>query len=156
MSLSGPIALAGVLICTGAGVASAQETITLSVPLTVTFHVGDVNAPVSTTVTVGFSDALLIPGHVLSIAVRADSIEFVGPTGNKIPASAVSWTTSSAQGGVGVNGTLSSSTNVPVFQSVLLPSSGRVNLTFRLQPPTNIHAGIHTVALRWNIEAALP
>jgi hypothetical protein len=156
MSLSGRIALAGILICALAGVASAQETVNISVPLNVTFQVVDVHTPVSTTATVSFSDALLIPGHVLRISARADSIEFVGPSGNKIPASSVSWTASNAQGGVGSSGTLSSSTAVLVFQSGLLPISGRVDLTFRLQPPTNIHAGTHTMSLRWSIEAVLP
>jgi hypothetical protein len=156
MSLSSRIVLAGVFICALAGVASAQETVNMSVPLNVSFQVVDVNAPVSTTVTVSFSDALLIPGHVLRISARADSIEFVGPVGNKIPASAVSWTASNAQGGVGLSGTLSSTTDHVVFQSTLLPLSGHVDLTFRLQPPNDVHAGTHTMSLRWNIEAVLP
>ena len=153
MSLRNRIGLVGLLICALAGVASAQETVDISVPLNVTFQVVDVNTPVSTTVTVSFSSANLIPGRVLRIAARADSIEFVGPAGNKIPASAVSWTASNAQGGTGSNGTLSSSTDVLVFRSEMLPNAGRVDLTFHLQPPTDVHAGAHSVSLRWNIEA---
>ena len=153
MSLSSRIGLVGFLMCTLARVAFAQETVNISVPLNVTFQVVDVNTPVSTTVTVTFSSANLTPGHVLRIAVRADSIEFVGPVGNKIPASAVSWTTSNVQGGVGSNGTLSSSTDVLVFRSEQLPNAGRVDLTFCLQPPTDVHAGTHSLSLRWNIDA---
>jgi hypothetical protein len=156
MSFSSRIALAGILICALAGVASAQETVNISVPLNVTFHVTNVAAPVSTSATVSFANAILLPGHVLRISARADSIEFVGPSGNKIPASAVSWTTSSVQGGVGSAGVLSSLIDTLVFQSGLLPMSGSVTVTFRLQPPTHIHAGTHTMSLRWNIEAVLP
>ena len=155
MSLIGRIGLVGFFICALAGVASAQETVNISVPLNVTFQVVDVSTPVSTTLTVSYSSANLIPGHVLRIAARADSIEFVGPAGNKIPASAVSWTASNAQGGIGSNGTLSSSTDVLVFRSELLPSAGRVDLTFQLQPPANVHAGTHSLSLRWNIEAVV-
>jgi hypothetical protein len=156
MSLRGRIALAGMLICALADVALAQETVDISVPLNVTFQVMDVTAPASTTVTVSFTNANVTPGHVLRIRARADSVEFVGPAGNKIPASAVSWTASNAQGGAGSGGTLSSSTDVLVFQSVVLPTSGRVDLTFCLQPPANVHAGTHTMSLRWNIEAVNP
>lgn len=155
MSLSSRIGLVGFFISSLAGVASAQETVNISVPLSVAFQVVDVNQPVSTTLTVSFSSANLIPGHVLRISTRADSIEFVGPAGNKIPASAVSWTASNAQGGMGSNGTLSSSTDVLVFRSELLPTTGRVDLTFHLQPPANVHAGTHSLSLRWNIEAVV-
>ena len=148
------LALAAFLIGAFSTQAVAQETVQMSLPMSVTFQV--FNGPATATATISYANAILLPGHVLRIKALADSVEFSGPSGNKIPASAVSWTTSNAQGGVGSSGTLSSSTATIVFQSGLLPLSGSVELTFQLNPPGNIHAGNHTMSLRWIMEAVNP
>ena len=74
------IALLGSLALTGAVVsAAAQETVTISVPLAVSFTVTDVSRSTSAApnvTTVSFSNASLSPGRALRISVQPDAAAF--------------------------------------------------------------------------------
>ena len=86
--------------------------------------------------------------------VKADASAFTPLSGNSIPASLVSWTTSNASNGTGSSGTLSDTTWGLVFTSTTLPVTGSVGLTFTLASPgAGIHAGAHTLTMQWKIEA---
>jgi len=137
--------------------ASAQESVTISLPATVTFTVSDVSSTTAADidpVTVQFSGAVLNPSRVLRISVIADSSTLAGPGGSTIPVSAVSWTVSGAAGGSGTPGTLSSSSYSGVFQSTQAAVSGSFDLSFTLAAvPGTLRAGNHTVRVRWKLEA---
>jgi hypothetical protein len=140
-----------------ASTASAQESVTIALPTTVTFSVPDVSSATLADlapVTVQFSGAVLNPSRVLRISIIADSSTLAGPGGSTIPVSAVSWTVSGAAGGSGTPGTLSSSSYSRVFQSTQNAVSGSFDLTFTLAPvPGTLRAGNHTVTVRWKLEA---
>ena len=140
-----------------ADTAVAQESVTISLPATVTFTVSDVSSVTSADidpVTVQFSGAVLNPSRVLRISVIADSSTLAGPGGSTIPVSAVSWTVSGATGGSGTAGTLRSSSYSRVFQSTPQAVAGSFDLSFTLAPvPGTLRAGNHTVTVRWKLEA---
>ena len=65
--------------------ASAQESVTIALPTTVTFSVPDVSSATPADlapVTVQFSGAVLNPSRVLRISVIADSSTLAGPGAN--------------------------------------------------------------------------
>lgn len=153
--------VAAMMLLFGAPLMAQLESVTISLPPTLTFMVSDVT--VSTTAADGatrisFSNALLLPLKVLRISVRADASDFSPPAGtNKISSNAVTWTTANAQNGVGMNGTLSASSNVTVFQSDLGALSGGVDLNWSLGPPgAAVRAGVHSLVLRWKLESVTP
>ena len=136
--------------------ASAQ-TVTVSVPASVTFNVTNVGAdtvgsPAPTRVS--FSGLLLL--NVLRISIKADAPTFTPPTPSpqSIPSSNVRWTVSNSSGGSGSNGTVSSAAWTQLFQSAFLATNGRVDVTWRLGAPGGgIRAGSHTVTIRYKLEA---
>ena len=158
IALLGIIALAVTVVSAG-----AQETVTISVPLAVSFPVIDVSRSTSgapNVTTVSFSNANLSPGKALRVSVQADAAAFTPPNGSSMPASNVSWNNLGASGGIGWNGTLGSSSFALVFQSNPLTTpgtSGHVDLSWTLAPPgSGIRAGIHQLTIRWKVESITP
>jgi len=152
-------ALCLVLISALTSSALAQETVTITVPTSVTFYVFDVGSSTAAdeSTPISFSDASLTAGRSLRISVKAEAADFTPPGGDGIPASNVSWTTSGAVGGSGSNGQLSSDSYTQVFQSAPSPLAGGVDLSWTLSAPgADIHAGNHTLVIRWKIESVAP
>ena len=137
-------------------------TVNITIPASVTFSVTNVNVSTDGTpdpFIISFTDAGRIgPRQAFRISVRAQSSIFTPPAGSSIPASDVSWTISSAQGGTGYAGTLSSTAYTVVYQSVNDPSSGSVSLVWDLAAPGagGIRAGNHTLLLTWKLEVVIP
>ena len=154
------IALLGSLALTGAVSAAAQETLTIFVPLAVSFTVTDVSRSTSAApnvTTVSFSNASLSPGKALRISVQPDAAAFLPPSGSSIPASNVSWSNLGADGGLGINGTLSSFSYALVFQSDPARTSGHIDLGWALAPPgSGIRAGNHQLTIHWKVESITP
>jgi hypothetical protein len=158
------IALLGIAaLIAAAGSARAQETVTISVPMAISFPVTDVSRSTSGTpgvTTIGFSNANLSPGKALRVSAQADAASFTPPSGAGMPASNVSWTNLGASGGIGWNGTLSSSSFALVFQSNPLAApgtSGHVDLSWTLAAPASgIRAGHHQLTIRWKVESISP
>ena len=159
------MALLLVLLLAGASAVTAGEPpqlglgmVRVFVPPAVVFDVPDVTTETlsSAPVTVSFDTAILGLGQALRISVRADGdLTFAG--GAAIPAANLSWTTSNPANGLGINGVLSKTVYVPVYQSNVGAASGRVDLTWRLSPPGGgIRAGTRQAALRWRFEAITP
>jgi hypothetical protein len=143
--------------------AAAQETVNITMPVFVGFPVADVSRSTSgapSPTTISFSNANLTLGKSLRVSVRADADAFTAPSGPGIPASKVSWTTSGAGGGVGSDGTLSSSSYTRVFQSnpaLTAPLAGQVDLAWALGAPgAGIRAGNHQLTIRWKVESISP
>lgn len=155
------VAALGMAISAAAVVsAGAQETVSVSVPMAVSFEVTDVSRGTSGSPqlsTVSFSNATLSPGRALRVSVQADAAAFTPPSGAGIPVSKVSWSNLGASGGVGLNGTLGSSFFALVFQSDPGIASGRVDLGWMLAPPgSGIRAGTHQLTIRWKVESITP
>jgi hypothetical protein len=136
--------------------AAPAQTVTVTVPPSVTFNVTNVGVDTlgnPAPVRVSFSGVLLL--NVLRISIKADAPGFTPPSpSTAIPSSNVRWTTSNASGGAGSNGSVSSAVWTQLFQSTLLATSGRVDVTFRLGAPGGgIRAGTHTLTLRYKLEA---
>ena len=137
--------------------AASAQTVTVSVPASVTFNVTNVGvdtvgSPAPTRVS--FSGLLLL--NVLRISIKADAPTFTppSPSPTSIPSSNVRWTVSNASGGSGSNGTVRSAAWTQLFQSALLAPTGRVDVTWRLAAPGGgIRAGSHTVTIRYKLEA---
>ena len=154
-------ALAALIFVLAASAVMAQPigTVRVVVPATVFFHVTNVGAATGATggpSTVSFDRARLRPGEALRISVKADG-DLTGPGGPAIPASNISWTTSNVASGIGINGTMSTSTYTPVYESQVLAVTGRVDLTWTLAAPgASIRAGTHQALLRWKFEVFTP
>jgi len=150
------LCLAAALWLWSAPVNSAPETVSITIPAAVGFAVTNVStttagSPASGTLL--FAALNTTSGRILRISVKADS-NFIPPSGPAIPASRVSWTTSSALNGVGSNGSLSTSAYGQVFQSTNGKKNGGVNISWSLAAPgTPIRAGVHTLTVRWKLEA---
>jgi hypothetical protein len=162
---AGSVAMRIAVLCIAAVTASAltaaaQETVSITVPSTVSFAVTDVSrstngAPDPTTIS--FSNANLILGKALRVSVQAGSTGFMPPSGPSIPASNVSWANVGAGGGTGWNGTLGSSSYTLVFQSDPARTSGHVDLAWTLAAPgSGIRAGVHQLTIRWKVESITP
>jgi hypothetical protein len=142
-----------------AGLGSAAETVKVSIPAAIGFAVTNVSvatpgSPASAAVS--FSQLTVNSGRVLRISVKADS-DFVPPGGAAIPASRLSWTTSSASNGSGSSGVLSTSVYGQVFQSASGKKAGGVNVSWSLAAPgTPLRAGTHTLTVRWKLESINP
>ena len=138
--------------------ATAQELVTVTVPANVSFSVTNVASDTvgsPSAARVSFSGLIVFPLRVLRISVTAGAASFTPPSASlAIPASNVRWTTSNASGGSGSNGTLSSAAWTQIFQSSLLATSGRVDLTWTLGAPGGgIRAGTHTLTVRYKFES---
>lgn len=155
-------ALALAVVTSGAVVvpAGAQETVSISVPLAITFSVTDVSQSTSgmpNVATVSFSDANLSLGKALRVSVQSDAAAFTAPGGPSIPVANVSWNNLGANGGIGSDGTLSSSSFALVFQSDPGRTSGHVDLGWTLAAPgSGIRAGSHQMTIRWKVESITP
>jgi hypothetical protein len=148
------------VVAATAATAAAQDTVTISVPLAVSFQVPDVSRNTGGTPnvsTINFSNANLGAGKALRVSVRSDAAAFTPPGGASIPASNVSWTNLGANGGIGWNGTLSSSSYMLVYQSDPTRTSGYIDLGWTLAAPgAGIRAGSHQLMLRWKVESIAP
>jgi hypothetical protein len=146
------------LIVTGAG-ARADESVEIALPASVSFQVLDVGASATgdpTPTTVIFSSAALDSGHALRISVKAES-DLMAFGGSTISAAHVSWQTSNASNGTGVNGTLSKNSFTEVFESNVGVSGGHLDITWTLSGPgTPLRAAVHQVTLRWKVESFVP
>ena len=138
---------------------SAADSVRISVPAAVSFavtNVGVATVGAPAAAPVSFASLNVGPGEVLRISLKADA-DFAPPSGPAIPASRVSWTTSSASNGTGSAGTLSRLAYTQVFQSRAGRRNGGVSLTWTLAAPgTPIRAGNHSVLVRWKFEAVNP
>lgn len=133
-------------------------TVRIDLPPAVLVQIVDVSAAEvsSSTARVSFNQAFLSSGQALRISVRADS-GLVLPHGGIIPASAVRWTTSQVNNGLGINGALHTGIFAPVYESHAGSRAGRVDLTFHLTlPPGITRAGTAQMTLRWKLEAITP
>ncbi len=134
----------------------SAESVRITVPAAIGFAV--TNVGVATTgspsaATVSFASLSVLAGRALRISIKADS-NFVPPSGTAIPASKVSWTTSSPTNGTGSSGTLSTSAYGRVFQSTVARTSGSVKVTFTLAAPgVPLRAGNHRLTVRWKLES---
>ena len=140
--------------------AGAQETVSISVPLAISFPVTDVSRSTSGTpnvTTISFSNASLTTGKALRISVTSDAAAFTPPGGASIPVSKVSWSILGQNGGTGTGGTLSSSSYGLVFQSNPASTSGHGDLAGSLAAPgSGIRAGNHQLPIRWKVESITP
>ena len=140
--------------------AAAQETVNFTPPLAISFPVTNVSVTTSGAphpATITFSQANLSAGQALRVSVQADAAAFTPPSGSSIPASNLSWTTVGAGGGIGSNGTLSSSSYTLVFQSDPGQTSGHADLAWTLAAPgAGIRAGSHQLTIRWKLESITP
>jgi len=138
----------------------AQETVDITLPANISFYVVKVNETTEALVcTLSYTDANLDSGNHLRISIKANAADFTRPsnTGDYIAANSVSWITSNAQGGSGVNGTLSSDTYNLVYESVANPTSGSLSIVLNLAAPgSGIRAGEHILNCTWKIESLLP
>ncbi len=140
------------------GEAQVVESVRIDAPALLTFDVADVDVVTYAsggTFTVSFDQAVLRPGRGVRISVIG--LDLTPPQGPPIQASSLSWTTSGAVNGVGVNGTLSRNQYRTVFEGVAGVTTGRVELTWSLDLGNrNVRAGTHTGQLRWRIETYNP
>jgi len=133
----------GIIFFSGFSV-KAQETVNITLPANISFFVVNVNEITEAdSVTLSYTDANLNKGNHLNISIKANAADFTRPSnaGDYIAAKSVSWTTSNAQGGSGVNGTLSSDTYNVVYESVANPTSGGLSIV------NNFHCGVFTIRL---------
>jgi hypothetical protein len=150
------------IVVSGAAVVSAgaQETVSISVPLAISFPVTDVSRSTGGTpnvTTISFSNASLSLGKALRVSVQADAAAFTPPGGSSIPVANVSWNNLGASGGIGWSGILISSSFALVFQSDPGRTSGHVDLGWTLAAPgSGIRAGSHQLAIRWKVESITP
>lgn len=149
-------ALVVLLVLCRISLTSLVESTFITLPASLSFAVTNVSANTvgnPNPTPVSFSTAVLNAGKVLRVSVKADS-NFVPPSGTAIPASRVSWTTANPVRVTGSNGTLSTSAYGQVFQSTPNKTSGSLNVTWTLAAPgTPLHAGNHTMTMRWKVES---
>jgi len=136
---------------------AAAEEARVTVPAGITFFVTDVASTTSASsnpVVVSFQEAVIDSGKVLRVSVRAVASNFTPPSGNQMAASRAHWTIASATSGSGFAGAVDGTNWVPVYQSVVQPTSGSVQLQFQLNAPgASIRAGEHTLELQWLFES---
>jgi hypothetical protein len=93
---------------------------------------------------------------VLRLSVKADS-DLTHSDGGSAPAGTISWRTSSASNGVGVNGTISKSVYTQLFRSNPAARSGSISVTWSITLSGDaVRAGTHQVALRWRVDTVVP
>lgn len=128
--------------------AEAQERAEVFFPARVAFPeslAGSV--PASSPAVLRFWNALLAPGRVLRISVRAERAG--DPDGFE-----VFFATRGTRGGNGRSGLLSATEFVPVFESHPSTASGGTEIVWTLRWRSAIrHAGPRTLTLRWKVES---
>ena len=140
------------------GTQPGTGTVRIAVPPAVLIQIDDVSAASASSgpARVSFNQAFLAAGQALRVSVMADTTLTL-PGGVLVPSSSISWTTSQASNGIGINGALSSGVYTPVYESGVGARSGRVDLTWQLAlPPGIAQAGTAQVVLRWKLEAFTP
>jgi len=141
-------------------ISAREETVDITLPANVSFEVVDVNEDTDAdSVNLSYINARLRMSNYLAISIKANTANFARPAnaGESIAASSVSWTTSNAQGGSGVNGTLSSVIYNLVYESTSYPEDGSLLINFKLAAPgSGIRAGEHTLICTWKIESLTP
>ena len=145
------------MVCSSRGVNGQTETVRVIAPSSVMFTVPDVHVTTVATspITISFDQAVLRSGRGVRISVKSDG-DLTPPSGPAIQASSLSWTTSGALNGVGVNGTLSRNTYRTVFEGRAGVLSGQVTLTWSIALNKNNRAGMHQGNLRWLVESFVP
>ena len=139
-------------LCVGVFAESVKITVPAAVSFAVT-RVGNNTTGTPTPTTVSFTQLTVTAGHTLRISVKADN-DFTPPSGTAIPASKISWVTSSPSNGTGTNGTLSKTVYGQLFQSTVSKTSGSVAVTWTLGAPgAGIRSGSHVLTLRWKLES---
>lgn len=142
-----------------AGEAQVVESLRITAPALLTFDVTDIDVvtyATGGTFTVTFDQAVLRQGRAVRISVRGEG-DLTPPSGAPITATSLSWTTSGATNGVGVNGTLSKAQYRTVFEGNPAATTGRVDITWTLDLGNrNVRAGTHTGLLRWRVETFVP
>jgi hypothetical protein len=149
----------GVILLACGMTVRADESVDISLPASVSFQVLDVTTsatgdPSSTTMT--FNSAALTSGHALRISVKAES-DLMTFSGSTMSAANISWHTSNAANGLGIDGTLSKTAFTEVFESQVGASGGHLDISWNLSAPsTPLRAGVHQVTLRWKVESFVP
>jgi len=154
---AGTVASAG---APGAEPTTAQEeSARVSVPAFILFEVHDPRATTAAATgetTITFEDAVLAPGRALRLSVKADG-DLTRSDGRAAPAGTISWRTSGASNGVGVNGTISKTGYTQVFRSNPSVRSGSISVTWSITlSGESLRAGTHQVALRWRVDTVVP
>ncbi len=143
----------------GHRVSAQADTVDVSMPAAVAFFVTDISSPTPgnpSPTPVTFSSASLKKNRGVRMSIRADG-NFTGPGGSSIPASAVSWTVSSATGAIATGGTLGTTSYTEVLQGMADAVAGGAELSWTLAPITGpVRAGSHTLTIRWRIESVKP
>ncbi len=146
-----------VLTLLAAGGLAAQETVAITVPASTSFTVINVSTDTIASTNpalIRFEQAALTSGRSLKISVRAVAANLSPPSGPSIPSANLSWTAAGATGGSGFNGVVNSSSFTTVFQSAPNPTSGGVDLNWKLSSPgVPLRAGVHSVSLEWKLES---
>jgi hypothetical protein len=136
-----------------------QEAARVSVPPLILFEVHDprVTTEAATgATTITFDDAAISPGRVLRISVKAEG-DLTRGDGAPSADATISWRTSGASNGIGVNGVLAKSAFTQVFQANAAARSGSVSVTWSIAfNGAAPRAGTHQVALRWRIDSVIP
>ncbi len=104
-----------------------QEAARVSVPPLILFEVHDPRATTEAATgatTITFDDAAIAPGRVLRISVKAEG-DLTRGDGAPSPDATISWRTSGASNGIGVNGVLGKSAYTQVFQANAAARSGK-------------------------------
>jgi hypothetical protein len=145
------------ILCPTGRLAGQTETARVTAPSTLTFTVPDVRVSTQATapITISFDQAVLRSGRGVRISVKADG-DLSPPGGPAIQASSLSWTTTGAVNGIGVNGTLSRNAYRTVFEGRAGAVSGQVTLTWSVVLSKNNRAGTHQGSLRWLVETFVP
>ena len=153
------VAILALLAPGSSGEAQVVESVRIAAPPMLTFDVPDVDVVTYASggsFRVSFDQAVLRSGRAVRISVKGEG-DLTSPGGPAIQAASLSWTTSSATNGVGINGTLSKTQYRPVFEGVAGVTTGQVDLTWSLDLGNrNVRAGIHTGQLRWRVETFSP
>jgi hypothetical protein len=136
-----------------------QETVRSTLPALIGFEVTDVTMPteaVTGSTTIAFDQANIRPNRAVRISVKADG-DLTPQSGGIIPVSNVSWETSGAVNGFGMNGVLSKTNYVQVFEGNIDALSGQVDVVWKLSPTApGVLAGQRQTTLRWKIETVKP
>lgn len=139
-----------------AGIVQSGSTVRVDVPAVLVFTVSNVAQPtVVTGFRLSYNQAKLGSGQALRVSVKGEGTLTIG--GVSVPISNITWTTSQAVNGTGMNGALSAAAYTPVYDSKVNPSTGRVDLAWSLTLPAGITtAGSGQITLRWKFEAIVP
>jgi hypothetical protein len=159
-SLLAAVLWAGAVAAAGEpGQFPGNETVRSTLPALIGFEVTDLTMTteaVTGSTTIAFDQANIRPNRAVRISVKADG-DLAPQNGGIIPVSNVSWETSGAVNGVGMNGVLSKTNYVQVFEGNIDALSGQVDVVWKLSPTgSGVLAGPRQTTLRWKIETVKP